>query len=94
MKYPLHFEIYDAPNYFKKREVFHVMDFISNPMFLTLVVPIFLFFVLPILIPRDPETQNALEQANDIFQPQWDLPDLADICIRIFGGVHRQRSDT
>jgi hypothetical protein len=37
------------------------------------------------------QANGALQQANNIFQPQFNLPDLTDICIRLFGGVRRQR---
>ncbi len=91
MKYPLNFEIYNEPNYFEKREVFSLYDFISSPMFLAFVAPIVLLIFLPRLVPQDLEMQNAFQQVNEVFQPQWDSPDLTDICIRLFGGPRRQR---
>jgi hypothetical protein len=98
MKYPLHFETYNVPNYFEKREAFNLIDFICSPMFLGFVAPVILLIFLPKLIPQGQEMQDAfqqangaLQQANNIFQPQFNLPDLTDICIRLFGGVQRQR---
>jgi hypothetical protein len=90
MKYPLHFETYIVPNYFEKREVFRLTDFIFNPMFLTLVLPIVLLIFLPRLAPQGPDMQDAIQQANNVFQPQLNLPDITDFFVRIFGGVQRQ----
>jgi hypothetical protein len=61
IKYPFHFEKYILPNYFEKREVFHLIDFISNPMFFTLISPVVLFLLLPRLVPQGPEMQEAFE---------------------------------
>lgn len=91
MKYPLRFEKPQKPNYFEKREVFRLMDIISHPMFLQYFVPLVLVLLLPKLLAQGAETQQALEQVNNVFQPQVNLPDLTDLCIRFFGGLRRQR---
>ncbi len=91
MKYPLRFEIYNEPNYFEKREVFSLYDFIFSPMFLAFVAPVVLLIFLPRLVPQDLEIQDTFQQANDAFQLQPNLPDLTDFFVRVFGGPRRQR---
>lgn len=91
VKYRLNFESYTVPKYFEKREVFDIMDFISHPMFLSVVIPLILFLFVRNFMSHDLEMQQVMQQPNEMFQLQNNLPDLTDIFIRIFGGVRRQR---
>ncbi|CAF1191714.1 unnamed protein product [Rotaria sp. Silwood1] len=90
VKYPLHFDTYNEPNYFKKREVYRWNDIVFNPMFAPIILGMILFFFLPKLLPQEQEAQQIIPEANDIFQPKYNIPDIADLCARWFGGPRRQ----
>lgn len=82
VKYPLHFEIDTKANYFQKREVFQITDFILNPTFISLIVPVIMFIVL---LKYPPNIQDMPDVQ------QLTLPDIADLAARFFGGIHRRR---
>lgn len=90
VRYPLHFETYQIPRYFKKREVFHFSDILLNPIFSTLIMFILAIVFLPKMTPNMQEMQDAQQQLNNVFRPDINLPDLTDIFIRLFGGVIRR----
>ncbi|CAF3470395.1 unnamed protein product [Rotaria sp. Silwood1] len=91
VKYPLRFDTYIKPNYFKNREVYHWTNIIFNPMLVQIVVGGILFYFLPKLVPPEQEVQQIFQQANNKFQPNLNMPDIADWFARWFGGPRRQR---
>lgn len=89
VRYPVRFEQSQKSNYFQKRETFCLIDMISHPIFIQFFLPVVMLLLLPKLLPQGVEMQQTLEQANDIVQPQMNLPDLTDLCIRFFGDLRR-----
>ncbi|CAF3503146.1 unnamed protein product [Rotaria socialis] len=92
VKYPLHFNTYTEPNYFQKREATNWADIIFNPAIIPIVLGIVLVFFLPKLVPPGQldEMQRMFPQGTGMFQPNINMPDLVDICIRLFGAPRRQ----
>ncbi|CAF1610616.1 unnamed protein product [Rotaria magnacalcarata] len=93
VKYPLHFDTYTEPNYFQKREVNSWDDIIFNPIIIPIVLGIVLMLVGPKLVSQEQldEMQHMFPQGIGMFQPNLNMPDLVDICIRLFGAPRRQR---
>lgn len=79
LRYPLNFESKGYPNYFFKREQFRIMDILMSPMVLMMVVPLLLVLVLPKLVNQDPELKKELEQTQSMFQPNQNMPNLAEL---------------
>jgi len=96
VKYPLRFETDTKANYFEKREVFRLTDFVLDPTFLAMIVPVILCIVLLKYLPNIQNMPDAQvqEQMNDLFRPQFNLPDLTDLAVRFFDGIIHRRRET
>ncbi|UJR32521.1 hypothetical protein I4U23_019983 [Adineta vaga] len=92
LKYPLHFEVQEHKNYFQKRESYKWTDLILNPTFLVIIVGVPLFLFIIKTMPQGEEFQPMLQQTQDIFQPNLQMPDITDLFIRLFGAPQRRRS--
>lgn len=88
LKYPINFEAKGMPNYFNKREQFRILDILTSPMVLMMVVPLLLVVVLPKLVNQDPELQRELQQ-SPILQPNQNMPDITEMAYNFLGGSKR-----
>ncbi|CAF0959902.1 unnamed protein product [Rotaria sordida] len=91
VKYPLRFNAYVKPNYFKTREVYRWTDIIFNPTFAPIILLTVLFLFVPKFLPQETEMRQMFPGTNDIMQPNMNIPDIAALFAQWFGGPRRIR---
>ncbi|CAF0912731.1 unnamed protein product [Adineta steineri] len=103
MKYPLRFESHTKPNYFQKREEYHLTDILLNPTFFPIIlavisIPLVLIFLKQQQAMQNmqdaPEIQETVQRLNNFIQPNYNynFPDIIDWLITHVGGARRIRS--
>ena len=82
--YPLKLKALTRFRYFQQREQWKVTDFMFNPMFLMMVLPVLLLFILP-KIMSDPETKKEMESLN-LSKMTSDMPEISEMITSFFTG--------
>lgn len=80
--YPLRFKVKFPFKYFQTRESLRITDFIFNPMFLMMVLPLLLVMGLSKTVNmNDAETQKELQNLQ---MPKYDIPELSEMVTNLF----------
>uniref|UniRef100_A0A0M3I6X7 EMC7_beta-sandw domain-containing protein n=1 Tax=Ascaris lumbricoides TaxID=6252 RepID=A0A0M3I6X7_ASCLU len=86
LPYPLRLTTAHQISYFRAREEWRLIDMLSNPMVLMMVVPLLLLVVLPKLVnTNDPEVKKEMAKS----MPQMDVPDVSDMLASWLGGTKK-----
>ncbi|VDM44130.1 unnamed protein product [Toxocara canis] len=86
LPYPLRLTTVHQISYFRAREEWRLIDMLSNPMVLMMVVPLLLLVVLPKLVnTNDPEVKKEMAKS----MPQMDVPDFSDMLASWLGGTKK-----
>ncbi|VDN52059.1 unnamed protein product [Dracunculus medinensis] len=89
LPYPLKLVASHQITYFRPREEWHLMDMLSSPMVLMMVIPLLLLVIFPKLInTNDPEVKKEMAKS----MPQMDVPDVSDMLASWLGGNPKKTS--
>ncbi|MFH4983394.1 hypothetical protein AB6A40_010103 [Gnathostoma spinigerum] len=89
LPYPLRLTSAHTISYFRVREEWRLMDMLTNPMVLMMVLSLLLLVILPKLVnTNDPEVKKEMAKT----MPQMDVPDVSDMLASWLGGGPKKAS--